>query len=543
MEGPSPAPQRAPPARRTLLLALAGALIASTSGALWSWLLHAQPVDDAYISLRAAVHLAQGGGPLFNLGARVESASSPLWVALSALLIRCGMGPLAALDLLGAAALAAAGAAVSLLAADAAGLAAGLGAALLLSLFPAWSCWTLSGLETALAAATLAFAMRSALRGRTIARASLAGFAATLAAAARPESIALLPLLGLAVWAASGPRRARRAAAFALAAIVPLAVLLLARHAYFGEWLPNTYIAKVSGGGLPLHLRGARYVAALLGIHAPLALGAAAALAITLRGGRRPATLHLLRSPGALCALAFATLCAALAWDGGDHFPLFRLAVPALPLALAATLSALASAPARWRPGLGALALAALLCSAFAESRYSSSEASFSQTGDLARYQVELGVAQRAVQAGRALQTTPCGRVAAVAIGAIGYESGLSILDLVGIADSTIARSPHLAGAAAGHDHADVNYVLKAAPDCVVFIPELSVDALDDTRERSWLSERRAYYQSALLLLDAPLFQQRWTARDLQFEPGIHLRVWIRRDLLSHEDAPSAARQ
>ena len=42
---------------------------------------------------------------------------------------------------------------------------------------------------------------------------------------------------------------------------VSYGVYSLARYAYFGAWLPNTYYAKLAGGGLQLWRRGLIYVA------------------------------------------------------------------------------------------------------------------------------------------------------------------------------------------------------------------------------------------------------------------------------------------
>lgn len=55
------------------------------------------PVDDAYISFRYSKNWAQGYGPVFNPGARVEGYSSFLWIVFLSLLFRMGVTlPLAA---------------------------------------------------------------------------------------------------------------------------------------------------------------------------------------------------------------------------------------------------------------------------------------------------------------------------------------------------------------------------------------------------------------------------------------------------------------
>src|SRR5262245_5187644 len=58
--------------------------------------------DDAFVSLRHAQNLALHGAPVYNLGERVEGYSSPVWMALSAILLRLGFEGRTALALLGA---------------------------------------------------------------------------------------------------------------------------------------------------------------------------------------------------------------------------------------------------------------------------------------------------------------------------------------------------------------------------------------------------------------------------------------------------------
>ena len=48
-----------------------------------SWPLRHHVVDDTFVHLQFARHLAQGSGPVFNPGEHVYGCTSPLWAATS----------------------------------------------------------------------------------------------------------------------------------------------------------------------------------------------------------------------------------------------------------------------------------------------------------------------------------------------------------------------------------------------------------------------------------------------------------------------------
>lgn len=411
------------------------------------------PIDDALISLRAARNWAHGLGPVFNAGERVEATTSPLWVAVLAVL------PLPAASLFSAGL---AGAATALVAFELEGTLAALFGALLLAALPAFSAWAVSGMETPLAAGLLALAAFAGLRGRGL----WAGVVLALAVLARPEAIVALPALLFGI-----PREKRLQALIACGALV--LAHLLARHAYYGAWLPNTYVAKTEGGGLALRLRGLRYAGAFVLAHAAL----------------------FVAIPRRRFALAMAlSYVAAVAWEGGDHFSLGRLAVPVLPLVCASFAAGLTRRTA-------ALALAVAIAFSFESFDYLS--------GGVRRLREETKLTQEWAEIGRALQKLPAGTVAVVPIGAIGVYSGRPILDLVGLADAHIARSRRLAGALPGHEHSDVAYVLQRAPELVLANPVISPAPRTADAELRMLDGASTFASAAELVRD-PEFQRRY---------------------------------
>jgi hypothetical protein len=192
-------------------------------------------VDDTFISMRYAENLAGGAGAVFNPGERVEGYSTPLWVALLAILAWLPGDLLLPTKLLSSVACLACGCLLlSRLRRD--GVAPLPATLLYLGSTPLFV-WGVSGMETTLFACLLllwAFAIAEAEP-----RPGPLLFLAVLLLLARPE--APLPIgIGFAALAWRGRLTSRLAAAFAVIALA----LVAARFAYYGDYLPNTYHAK-----------------------------------------------------------------------------------------------------------------------------------------------------------------------------------------------------------------------------------------------------------------------------------------------------------
>jgi hypothetical protein len=214
-------------------------------------------VDDLFISLRYAENLAHGRGAVYNVGQRVEGYSSPLWTLLQSVgyLLRFeGVTWTKSLAL------------VSLF-----GLEYGLfrltrtvfGVRGFLGFLPSLFCatnsyvvnWAMLGLETpahlallVLAPVAVDMALRDPKRGaRTWAAIAIVGLGLT-----RPESMVYVAAYAVAPLLATRSRSdlVRRGKGLVLCfapAAAALAVLLLARYAYYGHFVPNTYFVKGRG--------------------------------------------------------------------------------------------------------------------------------------------------------------------------------------------------------------------------------------------------------------------------------------------------------
>ena len=309
-------------------------------------------IDDAYISFRYAVNLTHGHGLVFNPGQRVEGESNPMWVLLLAAARMVGLGLPTASYLLGVLSLLATvclahvlsirlgltplvagittamvAASTDLVAGATMGLEGGLYAALLLAVVLLWN-------VEGLASAWLVLAV--------------AGLATT-----RPEGIVIGAVLSFARLAGAAASRRPSRLLGSTAALGSIALIELARHRYYGSWVPTSVTAKSDVGYSPLDSAvyhapdGAAYL--LLRGGAPVVLAALSALlAATSTWRRYPhgqewRALSRLVWPASL-ALILGLLVPLI--SGGDWMPYARLLTPYLPLAAVLSVCLVQTTPA-----------------------------------------------------------------------------------------------------------------------------------------------------------------------------------------------------
>ena len=217
--------------------------------------------DDAFISFRYAGRLAEGKGLTWNDGCRVEGFSNFLWVMVLAAARFVGLNVVLTAKILGALS----GAAtlvvlylLTFLATKKAFLFVNLLAPFFHSLGIYSHFWMTSGMETSFFALLALLAVylfaREELNGRRVPFSALAFFAA---AVTRPEGVMLFAGASayLAVSRASKIRELRfgifskRDSIWAAAFCILYAAFVLWRYSFFGQWLPNSYYAKLGGQG------------------------------------------------------------------------------------------------------------------------------------------------------------------------------------------------------------------------------------------------------------------------------------------------------
>ncbi len=519
-----------PASRERLFAALVVLLVGGSVAVLVfeTWQVQAQ-LDDAFISYRYARHLAEGAGLVYNVGERVEGFTNLLFTLLVALGVRIGLEAALCGHVIGVVS------AAVLLIATWAYAATGLPAArrpwaalapLLLLSHPAVVRWAESGMESTLFSACLAVALACQARERRI-----AATASLLAAAlTRPEG-ALFAGLVFGLDLLGGWRERRR-----WWGPVALALLLLAltgfRLAYFGSPLPNTFYAKVSTQA-PWAF-GAAVVGAFLAngvllwlpalVVAPLLeprfrTGAWLVVCgliyvIAIGGDTIGATRFLLPVMAPLAALAVrapelvrgrpvASVALALLAAAGAAWQLIGPApvlIGGVFIALAASISLLRAPGAR--VGAGVALLAAVLLGALSAPAWRGPFTAALADPRTAWMSAALGLPAPAptpsptlverrrrdviehvrdandtakqlagMQARRMVAREPA-LVALSGIGYFGYASRLPVLDLLGLVDATVARTPIPPDAPdlplPGHQRSNAGYVLSRRPDYIL---------------------------------------------------------------------------
>jgi len=415
--------------------------------------------DDAFISFRYARNLSRGLGFVFNPGERVEGYTNFLLVVLLAGVNRLGVDIVTA----GRICSVAAGIVMVFLTATLVRRImpgkpwVNIGAAFLVAMNPFVATWGASGLETTMFGALLLL-MLNAFVGAdmTAPRFARASAYALLLGATRPEGVALYLVLVATLFA----RKQDAERARSLVLMFPGALLYLLvggsyfwwRWQYFGALLPNTYSAK-SPFSVDQLLLGTAYVAGFV-------VNPFVVLSIPFAWHGVNAVRK--RSPAVL--VLFGVLILIVIGEGGDGLPMYRFLVPAVPLLSALTAAGIAmfcndrGFSARF-PTIATASLLVLSLFPLHDAQYL-----------LYRYQRDYEIPRWSAAGtalGRALP--PDALVAAVPIGALGWYSDLRMLDMVGLTDPVIARSPvDPAVKWAGHQKHNGAYVVSRRPAAIL---------------------------------------------------------------------------
>ena len=426
--------------------------------------------DDTYISLRYARNLAEHAELTWNLGERIEGYTNFLHVVASAGLIRLGLDPLVAAQLLNV------GAAVLLLAsaAWAARLVAPqrpiarAAAIAMLGATPGVAVWVLGGLEAVTASALLGLGIVGVLlivSGNRTRGAVLAIIAFSLAVLTRLDTAVFIAGAGLGLLLVpSLPGRSRLVLA-TLVVGVPAATAFAHmgwRYSYYGELLPLTFYAKTGVAIVPRLSFFPGYVATSLFPALIVTLGFLGLLGASFWRGA-PDLVRVLGVP----MLAYV---AYVAWAGGDHMLGARLFLPVLvPAAMLVLLASLALSQARAQTAM-LTALILVLAAGFQFRPLKQDDAAFfgRLVGKFIADQLPAGSTIALHTAG----STPY------------FASDNTFIDMLGLNDPHIARRnpvPMRAPwqAIPGHGKGDGDYVIARQPDYIILGPAggIPVDA------------------------------------------------------------------
>ncbi len=482
--------------------------------------------DDALISLRYARRLVEGHGMTWTDGERVEGYTDLLWVLLVAAGARAHADCITAALALDHAGVLLAVAAVGLSARTGTWSTARLltGGGLLAASVP-MAVWANGGLEHGWMTGVLGLGLFLVERG--IGRGSAPRWTTGLPLAAlamlRADGILLGVLAvggavtvdaltgGLAgLRAGRALRAARRWAPVAAPMAVAVAAQLAFRRLYYGQWQPNTALAKLAFnhqrllGGLDYLSRGYRATAVLVAL----------ALVATVLPGKPWRSFAVIRWTVILGWTGY------LAAVGGDIFPGWRqLIFVFVPLAFfAADLAERAAGRADGRPRWIALGVVVLATGALARAHLLVQNAdSENRRAAYERWEWD-GVGVGALLKEAFGSRAPL--LAVDAAGALPYWSGLPSLDMLGLNDSYIAHHPPptFGHGEIGHELGDGAYVLRRAPDIIAF------DNAAGSRDPNFLSGRQ--------LLSMPEFRRSYQWIRVEPMTGNRARgeLWVRRE-------------
>lgn len=384
--------------------------------------------DDAFISFRYARNLAEGHGLVWNLGERVEGYTNFLWTVFLTPSFWLGVDVVLYSYTLSLAAFCCTLWLTWVIADDLwEDRRAGLAAAVLLGTNQAFSNYGTGGLETQFMTAWTLGALAALGKWRGTEKTGWLLMAAAASVGALMTRLDAALLLGFAwVWAAT--RLWRRAAwreFFYLALIVlpPLSAWFIWKHAYYGNWLPNTALIKVGAGG-PTWARGLFYAGLFY-----LLYGFVLAVPLCLSGLAR-----VLRKPWIICAVV--TLLAwhgYIVWVGGD-FMEFRMLMPALPLVMVWLVGGLLQSAA-WARGVAVLCLMACsLAQGVRQWNYPCTEPKHQLQANAEKWR---GVAE--TLNGVFGEDRHALKIGVTAAGAVPFYTGMPALDLLGLNDRDVA--------------------------------------------------------------------------------------------------------
>jgi arabinofuranosyltransferase len=446
--------------------------------------------DDAFICFRYAANLADGAGPVFNAGDRVEGASNPLWTVLLGLLSAAGLETVRTAVVL------------SLLCAVCSVVLAwklfeitlspargkpgdpetiqgeerhrflGLRTVLTLGLIASLPMvfYASSGLETH---AELMFLLLGSLY-HLKARADnnqknlwISQFAFLSVALLRPEGILFL-LLGAGFIVAGGRNAGgiRKRWPVLLIPLVLFVLALLLKAMYYDSFVPNTYLAK-PGASLvyltPLW-RGLTYLVRFFLVSGLVLMLPFCAIAFS-ENKRRYSFMFL--SAVVLVQLGFIVLV------GGDVLRFDRFAVPFTPFLLAVALigfvrlDGLARVRSRRLPVAGAVICVLLMAGLNGGRIYLALNKLCLHDWMNSRVHREVGLfLKQALSPGASVVTNE--------VGAIAYESGLDVYDMIGLTDATVGKLLYESYQRFGVSGSSYSvprisaYLMSKEPDCVI---------------------------------------------------------------------------
>lgn len=465
-----------------------------------------QGTDDAYISFRYARNIVGGLGAVYNPGERVEGYSNPLFILLTipgffvvrpdaiywwSVALNAGFMAASVLVLYGATR--------REIGAPAARVAAGV-----LALSPLMWAWIGAGLETPLVLFLQLSIWAGTLSVPSASRDARLSALAVAAVFARPDGF-IVPVVAAAYeyW------RGHRASAARLVIAIGAATVVMTgwRFLYYGDLLPNTYYAKVDGALLGRVLSAAKQ---LLTIGGPSGLLVIVTGLCVLPFLPSASTSRLRIQLSTVMAIA---LIAYWAYIGGDVFD-ERFLLVLFPLGIFEALRV-------WHARAGGthLLLPAVALIVVQAGSLGHHDDRFAYATPRYDMWVTLGLHLRHEAPDRLLAIDAAGKVP--------YFSGLRTIDMLGLTNRVIARSPPKSDLV-GHLKFSPEVILDQRPDLVAaWVATTNLD-LDWGLTRDLYTARGYQFKYLVNASRAPRFDSTGRSADI-----LDVRGWSQEQIAS----------
>ena len=446
--------------------------------------------DDAFISFRYAENWARGHGLVFNPGEYVEGFSNPSWTILFALIIKMGFDPVLSSVFIGYLSIIFLVYATVRLAKVMGGMA--VIAAWAVVLDPSMLLEAVEGLESVFYAGLITLACAWVLKERQEQKSHLpSSMLFVLAACTRPEAPLFFGLIhiGLSIKDKDFYR--------SMNACLPMAFALLAfsllRLGYYGDILPNTFYAKV--GGIAIE-RGFSYCQLHLKHHPLMWLSL---MFVSASFFQKREWFALLFMCGGY--LSYVILI------GGDFKPTSRFILPLtgiMAVAISMLSHKISELKQEW---IWAVLLVIVF---FGRVPLYGKSVQWAETRRMNL------VARKIIGDWIAVHTPPTTVIAMHSVGVVPYYAGRYTIDMWGLNDRTIAKTPakNFGDGLAGHEKSNPEYVFSRNPD--LFLPELYIFQPQKVTQRAGSKFPAG-------------FTNKYTAISIPIE-GSWLNIWMRND-------------
>lgn len=456
--------------------------------------------DDAFISFRYAENWANGLGLVFNEGEYIEGFSNPSWTLLFGLgflmhwdpvLLSLGLGYLSIAFLISATA--------HLLETFQIHSSLRWLPLLLVGVDPNMLLESVQGLESVFYAGLIAFALSYALRENQHQRSHLFSTVLfALATTTRPEAPLFFGLchLALGLQKSWNPLKWTKQGMPIFTILLWLLLQTSLRYWYYGDILPNTFYAKVGGTAF---IRGLQYCWFHIQYHPVLWMGAVALLTSPKNHSSKNTVLWI--------ALGYLFYVMAI---GGDFKPTSRFLLPVTPwfaVMLGDRLQAIPSQKYfKW--------LIAMLLSISFVSRWHL----YQQTEFWAADRRGNLLARKVIGDWLQQNTPPETLIAMHSIGVVPYYAQRTCIDMWGLTDRYIAKTPNpdFGNGMAGHEKSNPHYVFSRHPD--IYLPEDNIfqpEKVIQTVEKGFPAN----------------FEEEYQPMNIKIK-GSWLNFWIRKDFV-----------